>query len=125
MVNMPLQGLDFCVVVLFLLLELLDHELGATHILFHIQALLVELVVVVGELLDGFLVAFILESSITIVLEDVLFFHFEGADVLDCKSFLLLKLLVLLFEELVGLGSLGEFLVDKLVLAGEGLDVLR
>jgi uncharacterized protein YggT (Ycf19 family) len=40
-VDMSLKGLDLSDIVLLLLLKLLDHELGATHILLVVHAFLI------------------------------------------------------------------------------------
>ena len=122
-IDVAFKCFDLSEVVLFLLLEFLDHELGATHVLLHIEAFLVQLVVVICELFDCFLVSFVFERCITIVLEDVLLFHFECADVLQGKPLLLLQLLVLFLQELIGLSCLCEFIIDKLVLSGKGLNI--
>ena len=56
-VNVPLQSLDFRNVVLLFLLELLDHELRSTHVLFVVHTFLVKFVVVISHLFDAFLVS--------------------------------------------------------------------
>jgi hypothetical protein len=78
-VDVPLQGFYFWNVVLFFLLQLFYLELGATHVLFVVHALLIEFVVVIGDLLDSILVALRFNTSVAVVLEHVLFLHFEGS----------------------------------------------
>ena len=65
----------------------------------------------------------IFNTWISIVLQDVLFFHFEGSNTLLGESFLILKLFVLALKELVGLSSFGKFLIHKFVLTSQGLDI--
>lgn len=60
MVDVSLQGLDLSDVILLFLLEFLDHELRPAHILLHIEALLVKLIMIIRQLFDCLLVPFIL-----------------------------------------------------------------
>ena len=123
-VDMPFQCFDLGDIVLLLRLQVLDGVRRATHVLLEVKGLLVQLVVLLGHLLDGLLVPFVLSTRVSVVLEDVLLLHFEGSDLLLGESLLVLELLLLLLEVLVSLGRLGELLVDELVLSGKSLDVL-
>lgn len=67
-VDMALEGLDLSDIVLFLLLQLLDRELTAAHVLLEVKAFLVGAVVVLRQLLDGFLVAVIFDARVSVVL---------------------------------------------------------
>lgn len=120
---MSLQGFDLRDVVLLLLLELLNHELGSSHILFIVHTFLIEFIVVVCHLFDALLMSFGLNTDISIVLEYILLFHLEGSHALLRKPLLILELLILPFKELVCLSCLGEFTIDKLVLTSEGLNI--
>ena len=90
MINVSLQSLDFCNVVLFFLLQLLQVERGATHVLFQIEALLIKLVVLLLLVFDGFNVSFVFCTRIPIVLKNILLFHFQCPNVLMGESLLVL-----------------------------------
>ena len=92
-IDVALERLDLCDVVLLFLLQLFDHERGAAGILFHVQALLIKLVVLLSELLDGFLMALGLGAGVSVVLQDVLLVDLEGSQSLLSHALLLLKLL--------------------------------
>jgi hypothetical protein len=77
-----------------------------------------------SHLLDGLLVAFVLGTGVTVILQDILLLHLKRSHLLLGKSLLVLKLLLLSLEEVVRLSRFGEFLIYKLVLASQGLDVL-
>lgn len=63
-------------------------------------------------------------AGVSVVLQHVLLFHFEGAQALLGETLLVLKLLVLTLQEFVRLSCFCEFTVDKLVLSRQGLDIL-
>ena len=105
-------------------MKVLDSILGATHVLFHVEGLLVKLIVLLCHLLDRLLVALVLSTGVSVILQDVLLLHFKGSDLLLGKSLLVLKLFLLLLKVFVSLSNFGKFLVYKLVLSGKSLDVL-
>ena len=123
MVNMSLQSFYFWNIILFFLLKLFYLELGTAHVLFVVHALLIQFVVVIGDLLYCFLVPLRFDTGVTVVLEDVLLFHFEGSKALLGETLLVLKLLVLSLKEFVCLSCFCKFTVDKLVLSGKSLDI--
>lgn len=73
----------------------------ATHALFHIQALLIELSLLLSQLLDGLLVPLVLHLGVSIVLQDVLLLHFQSSDALLGKPLLVLELFILSLKEFV------------------------
>lgn len=74
-VDVSLQCLDLCDVVLLFLLQLLDGKAGSRHVLLEVEAALVHPVVLLLHVPDGFLVPLILSAGVSVVLEDVLFLH--------------------------------------------------
>ena len=124
MVDVTLKCLNLRDVVLFLLLKLFDHERRSTRALFHVEALLIQLVVLVGQLLDGFLVPLGLSASIAIILQHVLLVYLESAQSLLRHSLLLLQLLGLPLEELIGLRRLCKLLIDEPIFTRQRLNVL-
>jgi hypothetical protein len=121
---MALEGLDLRDIVLLFLGELLDLELGATHVLFHVHVLLIQLVVILCKLLYRLLVSLRLHAGVPVVLQHVLFLHLQSPHALLGKSLLVLELFVLPLQEVIRLSGLGELVVDKFVLPGKGLDIL-
>ena len=124
MIDVSLESLNLWYVVLFFLLKFFDHELGATHVLFHIKTFLIQLGLLLWQLLYGLLVPLVFNLRISIVLQNVLFFHFKGSDALLCKSFLVLQLFILSLQEFVCLSWFCEFCIDKLIFSGQSLNIL-
>ena len=123
MIDMPLQSLNLRYIVLLLLLQVLYCKRTPPHVLLQIQALLVGPVMVLSQLLNSILVPLIFHAGVPIILQNILFFHLQCPHSLLGQSFLILELLVLFFQEIVGLSGLGEFLVYEFIFFGEGLDV--
>ena len=123
MINMSLQSFYFWNVVLFFLFQLFYLELGTTHVFFVVHALLIQFVVVIGDLFYCFLVTLRFDAGVAVILEHVLLFHFEGSKALLGETLLVLELLVLTLQEFVSLSCFCKFTVDKLVLSGESLDI--
>lgn len=102
-IDVTLERLDLGDVVLLFYLQLPDHERGAAGILLHVEALLIQFVVLFSELLDSLLVTIGLSTGIAIVLQHVLLVDLESSQRLLRHPLLLLQLLRLPLEELIGL----------------------
>lgn len=107
-VNVPLQGFDLGDIVVLLLLEFFNCESGPGHVFLKVEALLVQVVVLLLHGLDCLLVPLVLGAEVSVILKDVLLLHFKSTHLLNGESLLVLKLLCLLFEILVGLRRLRE-----------------
>ena len=123
-VNVSLQSLDLSDIILLLLLKLSDGKHRATCIFFHIEALLVELVVLILQLLKGLLVSFRLSTSIPVILEHILLLNLKSPNTLGCHAFLFRQVFSLSLQELVSLSRLHELGIYKLVLTCQCLNVL-
>lgn len=88
----------------------------------HLQ-LGVEILVFIAKVIKGILQSLVLNTGVSIILEDVLFLHFKGTEGLLTMLLFVWKLFSLPLKVVVSLGWLSKLLVDVLILPRESLNV--
>lgn len=124
-VDVLFEGHDFLNVVLFSFFELSQLVAGTTHVFLSDCDLIVKILVFFADLLNCVLESIILLASVSVVLKNVFFLHFERSHKLLRFSFLVDKRVVLVLEQFICMGGLSEFLVYKSVFPRQCLDVFR
>ena len=122
-VDMSLQCMDLCDVVLFFLLHVPHTQRESLVVLIGLLQLRVQLSVLFRELVDASLQAFVVNTRVSVVMKNIFLLHFKSFKSLLSVSFTSGKFFVLLSEELVGLASLAELLINELVFSSQSLDI--
>ena len=73
---------------------------------------------------DCILLSLILNTRISIILQNILFFHFQSSDSLLCQSFLILNLFRLSFQKFICLTCFLKLNIYKFIFFSKSLNIL-
>lgn len=120
---MSFKCLNLRNVILFFLLKFFYEELRSTSIFIHFKAFLIQSCMFFSYLFDSILMSLIFSTRVTIVLKNILFFHFKSSNTLLTQSFLILQLFILSLKEFVCLCWFSKFTIDKFIFPWERLNI--